>query len=751
MMRSRDRPAFRLVKIIIVIALLSQYSCVCGLMFGLDLGEDLVDGLQASPEDSNGLALCLQGQCGDVIGILSGTSILMSPFISGANAQDDSTYDYTYKNHRIKFESEGSVTGQGFTNVRNRMENVGNDSISRSLHGSGSYSSENEANYYSIIASEVPEEITDDFGEEGDTLFSSFYESEFTTLKTRNLSAVYYITPFYLFGGTFLNFSSKWSDTTKAKSNENGVSLQESYRYATKMNKSNDIVLDSYDLDSKLDTDFRGAADIRYSSPENCFQDSYIGSYNLTQDLSYDEFISSTTGTGFANIDRKIMENGLQRSYAHGSGDLALEEHIGPEENYIAKSISITHKPTEFAVNPGIFLNQSSKWGEGVSSQSDNHVLISESFTGLQLLDKETEVTDMTNAETEANFTGSGEFVIAGDNFTSDEVYAGNYSILRKVAINQLPKYDKPHVTVTKQLYLDPVDCKMADYSITVINDGNWEVGPVFVRDTFPTSTTFQGSSEEPVELTTRIANWSIETLSPGESRNIQVKLRIDKDVDKLINRVRATAYVDKDNKQSRIYSNYNSTVLLDKNRCTPGELSITTRVDLDKERSGVIRYRSTVENLADYNVSVNFTSYFPEGASFLESSPKTKMVEEDNATWSFKLATGKKKTITHYVQYNGTGLVESIAKAYAISEDGQKNLTAEAAATILIPQPKTLSVDRITGDWLTEDLADTVLPVCGSDGGPCLLSPSDDVNLYRPPVRTVAAPGGYTDELPCC
>jgi L-rhamnose mutarotase len=470
------------------------------------------------------------------------------------------------------------------------------------------------------------------------------------------------------------------------------------------------------------------------------------------QDLSFDQLIHSSTGTGFANIDRKVEVNGLQRTYTHGSGDLVLDEKIGGESNRIEKSIKLIYKPTEFAVNPGNSLNLSSKWSEGVSSQTDDHILLSESFTDLVLMDKETEVTDLTNAETNVNYTGRGEFVIAGENYTSDEVYIGNYSLVRKVEIVQLPRYNKAHVTVTKQLYIDPLNCKIADYSIFVTNDGNSVLGPVFIRDTFPTSTSYLGSSEQPIELTTRIANWSIENLYPGEIKQIRLTLKIEKEVDKLTNRVRATAYyLDKSNKQSRTISNYNSTVLVDKNICTPGKLSVATTATPDKNSAGIIRYRSTVENLADYNVSVNLTSYLPEGASFLNSTPKTKIMSENNATWSFKLNAGKKRSITYYVQYNGSGLIESRAEAQAFSLDGYENLTAQAMSSVLIPEPKTMYVNRITGDWLPEYLTDPLLPVCESDGGPCPFSPYEDPNMYGIPVRTVPPSPGYTRELPCC
>lgn len=733
MTKSSDWPVSRLVKMIIVIGLLSQYSFAG--FFGLDPIEDP----QAPTENIDDGALNLQ----EIL------SLLWSPIVSNANAQDDELY--TYVNSRIRFASEGSVTGKGFTNVRNRMEDAGNDSLSRSLHGSGSYSSENVAGYYSIIESEMPAEIVDEFGDAGDTLFNGTFDSQFSALKTSNLSATYFATPFYLYGPTYLNFSSRWSEITKAKSYQDEVSFLESYRYTTTMNKSSDLTIDAYSVDSLLESNFQGMAVIQYSSPENCFKDSYIGNYNLDQDISSDSLTYSSTGIGFANIDRKIKIDGLQRTYAQGSGDLVLDERIGKDSNSIEKSISLTFKPIEFAPNPGNSLNLSSKWSEGVSSKTDGRILLSESFTDIEVMDKETKVVNPTSIETLANYTGRGEFVIAGENYTTDEVYIGNYSIARRVEIVQLPRYNRPHITVIKQLYIDPANCKVADYNITATNDGNTAFEPVFIRDTFPTGTSFLGSSEPPIELTSRIANWSIEDLSPGESKSIRLRLKIEREVEKLTNRVRATAYyLDTSNKVSRTTSNYNSTVLLDKDICMQGKLSVATTSTLDKKGT-TIRFRSTVENLAEYNVSVNLTSYLPEGASFLNSTPRTITMGDDYVTWSFKLNTGKKRTITYYVQYNGSGLIESRAVAHAVSAEGHANLTAETIASVLIPESKTIYVDRIYGDWLAEDLADPLLPVCGSDAGQCLLSPSEDIILYRAPIRTVSPSPGYSSELSCC
>lgn len=671
-------------------------------------------------------------------------------FIGTANAQDDAIYEYRSK--RIKFESDESIIGQGFTSVRTHMQDAGNDSLSRRLHGSGSYLSETAASYYSVNASNVPDEIEDELVDSEDELNISLEDLQFAALKINNLSASYMAVSLPLLPNQLLNFNSKWSDITNAISRQSEESFQESYRDTAKINRSCDLHLDPGDVDAKFAANFQGRADIRYSSPISCYQDRYAGDFNLSQDLTSDRLIQSSKGSGFVDIDKRLNDEGLQRTYEHGSGNFSLEEQIGPEKNYIAKDIALEYQPTEFTIDSRNSINQSTKWSEGISSRSENNILISERFTDIEQMDKTTEIPELTSAQTSVNYTGQGEFRIAEQNFTKIEAYRGNYSISRKVTIVKLPRFDSPHVTVEKKVYLDPADCSIADYNITVINDGNWKLGPVFVKDTFPTSTSFLQSSAQPLELTTRYANWSIDSLSPGESISIRLTLKIEKKVSKLTNRVRATAYyLDKYNAQLKKTSNYNSTILVDAGICKPQQLPLVLKATQDKERRNVINYRATIENSADYNMSINFTACIPEYAEFLESTQKPKFLGEKNVTWTFKLLAGKKRTITYKVLVKESGLIESLALANATSVDGQTYLTEKVSTTILIAGPQEMYTDRTIDDWLPEYLADPQLSAYGSIPCSCILSQDEILSVYREPIRLVPAYLGSKNELSCC
>jgi uncharacterized repeat protein (TIGR01451 family) len=682
---------------------------------------------------------------------------LLIPFFIGiANAQDDA--DYTYKSQRIKFRSDENIIGQGFTSIRTHMQDAGNDSLSRRLHGSGSYLSETATSYYSVNAREVPDETEEELADSeylNDSEYDlniSLQDLQFAALKIGNLSASYMAMPLPLFPNCLLNFNSKWSDVTNAISRQSEESFQESYRYAAKINRSSDLVVEPGEIYAKSAVDFQGAADIRHSSPIGCYQDRYAGDFNLSQDITSDRLIHSSKGSGFVDIDKRIKDEGLQRTYEHGSGYFALEEQIGPEKNYIAKDITLKYQPTEFAIDSRNSLNQSIKWSEGISSRSENNILISERFTDIEQMKKTTEIPELTKAQTSVNFTGKGEFCIADENLTSIEEYTGNYSISRKVAIVKLPRYDEPHVSVVKQVYLDPTDCNIADYNITVTNDGKWALGPVYVKDTFPTSTSFLQTSVQPIELTTRYANWSIDSLSPGDSISIRLVLKVEKKVNKLTNRVRATAYYfDKYNAQRKKTSNYNSTILVDSGICRPQDLPLTLKATQDKERPGVVDYRATIENNLTHNMSINFTAYIPEQAEFLESGQKPKFLGEKNVTWTFKLLAGKKRTITYKILIEGSGLIESLARANATSVDGQMHLTETVRTSILIAKPQGIYTERIIDDWLPEYLADPQLSENGAIPCSCIWSQNETISVYREPIKFVPAYRTSTKELSCC
>jgi len=676
-------------------------------------------------------------------------------FIPGAEAQESP--GFIYSKQGIKFLGSESANGKGFANIRRQIVDPEGDSLSSTVHGSGSYSSEKDTEFYSIDSTD---NISDGSEEDENYLdanapfFYSYPYYDSLASKNDTLLTSYSGTSFPLPLQRSINFASMWSDVTHAAAIQPDISFLASYKYATKLNKSSSLVVDESDLYANFESDFLGAADIRYKSEFSNYMDRYIGTFRVYEDATSDKATFSSSGSGFADLAKRINKEGIARSYEQGSGDLNLEEQIEPENDYLAKNINLTYKPAKFDLGSGKSLNHSLKWNEGVSSQEEDRGRVSEKFTSLDKLQKDTTVSDITQMQTEAKFTGKGEFSVESKNITDEQEYTGNYSIRRNVSIVRYPRYNRAHIKAIEEVYFDPADCNVVNYAITLTNDGVGDLWPIFLKDTFPVGTTYLESSMDPIELTSRYVNWSIDDLYPGESVQIGLKLNLIKNVDKLTNRVRATAYnLSTYGRLVRVYGDYNSTIMLDPNRCAPQELllSISAAQDTDNKRN--VTYRFTLENQADYNMSVNLSADVLKDAEMLYTSPKPTILGENNLSWSFKLLSGKKKTLSYKVDVKRDGLISIGARAYADSLDGQRHLTRDSRASVFVAKPNDMTVNRIVDDWLPEDLADP-LGVSSTDGSVpclCLSLPNDTLTVDQPEIELVRDIQGYDAELPCC
>ena len=109
----------------------------------------------------------------------------------------------------------------------------------------------------------------------------------------------------------------------------------------------------------------------------------------------------------------------------------------------------------------------------------------------------------------------------------------GDYKVERKIAITRAPGFDEPH------LYL----CKdgrsindVAVYTITITNDGNVALGPIFLQDLFPSGARFINSTLRPVQIGKNSSNWTLVHLAIGDSIRIGIDLNIKKCQGNIVN-----------------------------------------------------------------------------------------------------------------------------------------------------------------------------------------------------------------------
>ena len=80
------------------------------------------------------------------------------------------------------------------------------------------------------------------------------------------------------------------------------------------------------------------------------------------------------------------------------------------------------------------------------------------------------------------------------------------------------PDYDGAHLSIVKHAVVDPPNTTQIYYQITLINDGNKALSPVYVRYTFPPGVVECNSPNlKPEELASTYANWTLAGLSVGD------------------------------------------------------------------------------------------------------------------------------------------------------------------------------------------------------------------------------------------
>lgn len=392
---------------------------------------------------------------------------------------------------------------------------------------------------------------------------SGRYESEeLVRLKSDNssikmdkdASSTFEATSIGLYNNRTISFSSRWTGEARAKNRLTGASMSESYRYASSIDRESRMMLDVNGSVMEIDSEFEGMGHIRFlkmprypseiqSLPTFESREDYAGSFKVHERikerscpgeyLSFNEHIygvdsdKAVSGSGFASEDKRIRDT--QRTYEYGTGTFESEELIRTRTNYISKDLSFAHAPLNQRLTDNSDLNQSMALKEGIYSRNMGLSYIGEKYTGVTHLDKETVARGLNEMETEANFSGVAKYrLVVEDMAKVDEQYEGEYSIGMSILVKGIPKYDRPHLKINKTatLYQLPEET-IAKYSITLENDGNAALGPIYVRDVFPPESEFLGSSLRPTDLTESSARWTLTHLSIGDSRTITICLNV--------------------------------------------------------------------------------------------------------------------------------------------------------------------------------------------------------------------------------
>ena len=349
----------------------------------------------------------------------------------------------------IHYDMEQGVSGEGFVNVHNDYStHVEPKTITNCAYAKADFQPTISDCASTKVVDPGTELLRREFG-------SGDYESEeLTRLRTENksirsttsLSAAHRPTSFSLPGGSSINYTTKWTEKSKAINHVTGATMTEEYTFAKKIDKDRTVDLDKNGSTMKTDVAFTGTGHIgilKKESPDShprikpAYEavEDYTGAFRVYEFVDeYGQSVRSeknVSGYGYVAVDKRVSNS--QRTYESGTGSYQSDEQIETPTNYIAKDIRLVHGPTNYSYSPSFATSQNIKWSEGMWSRSgplagglmlakssrcgsleptaaENGTApasyISERYSSLDYLDKETVAPGLNEMNTEASFSG---------------------------------------------------------------------------------------------------------------------------------------------------------------------------------------------------------------------------------------------------------------------------------------------------------------------------------------------------------
>ncbi|MDM7934719.1 MAG: hypothetical protein QUS08_04935, partial [Methanothrix sp.] len=589
----------------------------------------------------------------------------------------------------------------------------------------------------------------------------------------KSLRASYLPTSFSLPRDRGLNYTTRWIEKARAKNYATGASMSEEYTHAKRISRDSSLQLDENGSILTTEADFEGSGHIgllKTSEPNatvnatTVFEASedYVGSFRVHQ--RFDEYGQnveyerSVSGEGLVAARRDLGPSrghlSDQASYESGTGSYSGEERISTVVNYIAKNISLEHAPAGYAYTPDVSIESDLKWKEGMYSKTPTS-LIGEEFSSAERLQKDTVARGLNEMQTEASFSGQARFrtvykskdTPGDENLTteldSDEQYLGDYAIKRMTRLGGVAKYNRPHISLRKESLVDLPNTTFVDYRITIENNGNRALGPVYVKDTFPEGTEYIYSSLRPAELTSEYVNWSLVSLGIGSRAVIDLRLNITEEPDSLVNRVEAAGMYD-----GRWVTARNFTVdQLHWLSCCPPQIRASKAARVDAQDPEVVWYRLDIENRASYTMVAFLIDHLPGGMQLLNASLDPSENSSTGITWTIlDLHPGETRTITYRARAAGDGSYLNAAHIEAFSVDGPDFAVGDVSVRVDIGEAAARA--REVSGWQPPECfgLNCSSQIPGDDWVPCYTCGRSEPSPIQAPCSSCVSAG---DDIP--
>jgi uncharacterized repeat protein (TIGR01451 family) len=550
-----------------------------------------------------------------------------------------------------------------------------------------------------------------------------------------NLSATHKPISFSLPGNRSIDYATKWTEKSKGINTITGATMTEEYTFAQKIDKDRSIDLDKNGSTMKTDVSFTGTGHIgvlKKAEPDSHPKghptyegvEDYTGSFRVYEMV--DEYGSSVrsekdvTGYGYVAVDKRVGSS--QRTYESGTGSYQSQEQIETPSNYIAKEIRLVHGPTNYSYSPGFSTNQNIKWSEGMWSKSGYLAggvilacnsscpsssaagsgpasYISERYSSLDYLKKDTVASGLNQMDTNASFSGSADYQVKAiyanksGEIDNDERYVGAYDITRKVQITGVSRYNRPHITVTKEgnmttRFLNHTMSNVAEYVITIVNDGNVNLAPINIRDIFPPGTQYIHSSIRPESLSPTQVNWSLMSLGIGGSIKIELELNVSEYapasvIGNLVNRVMVCGM---NGDQGCVAGSAYFVIESGELPCCPPQVALDKVAKIDATDPTLIHYTISVRNSANSTVAATLTDMLPAGLTYVSASNQPDRQEGQFLEWIVPdLKAGDATSIEYLVKASMDGTYVNTVHMDASSVDGADYDIEDASARIEI------------------------------------------------------------------
>ncbi|MRR34966.1 DUF11 domain-containing protein, partial [bacterium] len=635
----------------------------------------------------------------------------------------------------IRYDMEQGVSGEGFVNVHNDYStHVEPKTITNCAYAKADFQETISDCASTRVVDPGTELLRREFG-------SGDYESEeLTQLRTENksirsttsLSAAHRPTSFSLPGGSSINYTTKWTEKSKGINHVTGATMTEEYTFANKIDKDRTVDLDKNGSTMKTDVAFTGTGHIgilKKEEPDSRARvkpayeavEDYVGSFRVYELVDeYGKSVKSeknVTGYGYVAVDKRVSNS--QRTYESGTGSYQSEEQIETPTNYMSKDIRLVHGPTNYSYSPSFATSQSIKWSEGMWSRSgplagglmlakssrcgsleptaaENGTApasyISERYSSLDYLDKETVAPGLNEMNTEASFSGMADYQVKAvyanksGEIDNEERYVGAYDITRKVQLTGTSRYDRPHITVTKEgtktkRFFNKTMADVMQYVITITNDGNRALAPITVRDIFPPGTEYIGSSVRPYSYSNSEANWTLLSLGIGNSLTINVDLNVTEFAPcSLVNRVMVCGMNGENCAAGAAYH----VVECGELPCCPPDMVLDKSAELDASDPNLIHYTIAVQNKANSSMAATLTDMLPAGLTYLDASPRPARQEGQFLEWILPdLEPNGVAVIEYQVRATMDGVYVNTVQADGSAVDGSGYVKADAAARV--------------------------------------------------------------------